>query len=47
MPMLSWPPVTTGLTASAFGSIKVRGPGQNFAAKASATFGTLDTQRCK
>ncbi len=29
MPMLSWPPVTMSLTLSAFGRIRVKGPGQN------------------
>ena len=28
MPMLSWPPVTTSLTLSAFGRTRVSGPGQ-------------------
>ena len=47
IPMLSWPPVTTSLTDSAFGRIKVSGPGQNMAASRSAAGGTSDTQRCR
>ena len=47
IPMLSWPPVTTSFTLSAFGKIKVRGPGQNRAASFSATAGSADTQRCR